>query len=157
MADEEYLLASIEQLQERLDWVLESGEQGVALGALHSLSDDARYLGSESWRADTVPRQVRNLVLAATARFIRNPDGYETSRAGDETLGWGDRRGDAGIATFTADEKDRLRSHGGKSKLWSVEVVAWGRQPYSAEPRKVPILNGGKPMPLDYPDKGDIW
>jgi len=33
---------------------------------------------------------VRTLVLRCAARYMRNPDGYVTSRAGDETLTWSD-------------------------------------------------------------------
>jgi len=120
-------IATVEELQARLDWVLDSGEQGVAAGALDDLSDDARYYGSASWSSTTAPRQVKSLVLRAAARYMRNPDGYVTSRAGDETLAWSDLGEDAGTAHFTSTEQKMLAKLAGRSKsIVSVNTVAYG-------------------------------
>jgi hypothetical protein len=122
-------LATVDELQDRLDWVLDSGEQGVAEGALGDLSDDARFYGTSSWTDDLVaPRQVKSLVLRAAARFMRNPDGYTQSRAGDETLQWGDRGENAGSAFFTTREQQMLARIAGSntSGVISVPLQAWG-------------------------------
>ena len=135
-------IATVDELQARLDWTLDDGELGVASGALDDLSDDARYYGSDAWDSTTAPRQVKSLVLRAAARFIRNPDGYTQSRAGDETLAWGDRGEDAGTAVFTAKEQQILANLAGKSAggFYSVPVVAWGpTRTISQGPGYVPV------------------
>jgi hypothetical protein len=125
MADE---LASVTELQLRLDWTLDQGEQSMAEAALADLSDDARFYGSARWNSDTAPRQVKSVVLRAAARFMRNPDGYTQSRAGDETIMWNDSAGqDAGTAFFTEREQKILASLAGRGNgLVSVQVIAHG-------------------------------
>jgi hypothetical protein len=127
MADP-YSLASVEEVQARLDWTLDDGERQVADGAITDLSDDARFYGSNSWTEANCPRQVKNLVVRAAARFMRNPDGYVTSRAGDETVAWTDRKEDAGVATFTRQEQDQLAELAGNTRtgLTSVPMAAFG-------------------------------
>lgn len=123
MADE---LATLPDLQARLDWDLDAGEQGVAIGALEDLSDDARFYGSSRWTSTAVPRQVRSLVLRAAARFMRNPDGYVQSRAGDESVGWPDLGAEAGTATFNKREQKMLAALAGRgASLVSVSVIAY--------------------------------
>lgn len=127
MADE-YSLAAVEDVQARLDWTLGDGERQVADGAITDLSDDARYYGSNSWTSTAVPRQVKNIVVRAAARFMRNPDGYTVSRAGDETVGWTDRKDEAGVAIFTQQEQSQLAELGGNTRagITSVPIVAFG-------------------------------
>jgi len=150
-------LATVDELQARLDWVLDSGEQGVAQGALDDLSDDARYHGLDTWDSDTAPRQAKSLVLRAAARFMRNPDGYTQSRAGDETLAWTDLGEQAGTAYFTAQEKTMLASLAGKntSGLYSGITTAWGPMRHHSHDRRridpqtlVPIDGDGAPIPF---------
>lgn len=124
MADE---LVTLPELQARLDWTLDSGEQNVAEGALADLSDDARFYGSNRWDSNTAPRQVKSLVLRAAARHMRNPDGFVQSRAGDETIVWSDGGEDSGTAHFTDREEKILASLAGRGTgLTSVSVTAWG-------------------------------
>lgn len=119
-------IATIEELQARLDWTLEAEEQGVAQAALDDLSDDARFYGSVLWESTNAPRQVKSLVLRAAARFMRNPDGYKQSRAGDETVIWNDIEEGAGTASFTTQEQKMLATLGGKGVgLYSASVVAY--------------------------------
>jgi hypothetical protein len=47
---------------------------------------------------------VKTLTLKSAARYLRNPNGYTQSRAGDETLAWSDIRRDAGTVYFTREE-----------------------------------------------------
>jgi hypothetical protein len=124
-------IATVAELQARLDWTLDSGEQGVAQGALDDLSDDARYYGSDTWDSTTAPRQVKSLILRAAARYMRNPDGYTQSRAGDETLMWADRGEEAGTAQFTLKEQQMLLRVSGRStkSFGSAQVSAWGTRP----------------------------
>lgn len=157
-------LVLLEELQARLDWTLDSGEQGVANGAIADLSDDARYYGSDDWTAENAPRQVKSLVLRAAARYIRNPDGYIQSRAGDETLGWSDRGEaaiNAGTAYYTAKEQQMLATLAGRmTGLFSVPITAWGPVKESG-PGYVPVDGAPfqrtpKPFPF-YADGVDGW
>ena len=105
------LLASLDDLLARLDWELDVVEKRVASAALEDLSDDARHYGVSTWTSVTAPRTARTLVLRAAVRYMRNPDGYIQSRAGDEIVGWAPRK-ESGAAQFTDAEKDDLRDLG---------------------------------------------
>lgn len=148
-------LATVEELQARLDWVLDAGEQGVAQGALDDLSDDARYYGIESWNSDTAPRQAKSLVLRAAARYMRNPDGYTQSRAGDETLAWADQGERAGTAGFTLIEQKMLTNISGRSTsgLHVVPLVAWGTSDTREGPGYIRPVAGsyGAATPRPFP------
>ena len=112
-------LASLDDLLARLDWELDEVEQRVAAAALEDLSDDARNYGISTWTPITAPRTVRTMVLRAAVRYMRNPDGYVQSRAGDEIVGWAPRK-DVGAAQFTEDEKDELRDLGRRGSKMQV-------------------------------------
>lgn len=119
-------IATLTELQERLEWTLDAGETGIATGALEDLSEDARFYGSQRWDSVTAPRQVKSLVLRAAARFMRNPDGFTQSRAGDETVAWGDRGDSAGTAEFSGKEQKMLAALSGRGTgLISVGVTAY--------------------------------
>jgi hypothetical protein len=123
MADE---LATLPDLQARLDWTLSTAEESVATSALADLSDDARFYGSSLWDSVTAPRQFTSLVLRAAARYMRNPDGFTESRAGDETVEWADRE-EAGTAAFNKREQKMLAAIAGKGGgITSVSTVAYG-------------------------------
>lgn len=119
--------ATLDELTDRLDWTLDEGELRIAAAALEDASDLAAAYGRE-WPEETAPRLVRTLVLKAASRYMRNPDGYTQSRAGDETLAWNDAAGtDAGTVYFTREERELLSDLAGtRSGLSSVGVVAWG-------------------------------
>lgn len=144
--------AEVSDLVDRLDWELDEAEQRIAQAALDDLSDMARHYGRE-WNPETAPRMVRTTVLAAAVRYMRNPEGYTQSRAGDETVVWDD---DAevrsmGTAKFSGSEIALLRELGGKarSSLTSAPLVAWGtgRNPRHI-PGLVPVRGDGDPFPL---------
>lgn len=119
-------IASLPELQVRLEWDLDSGEQAIAQGALEDLSDDARFYGSQRWDSETAPRQVKSLVLRAAVRYMRNPEGFVQSRAGDETVIWSDKGEDAGTAHFTEREQKILGAIAGRGQgLTSVNTFAW--------------------------------
>ena len=143
MAD---LLAPLEDLLARLDWDLDDTERRVAAAALEDLSDDARRYGSDSWTGVMAPRGVRTMVLRAAVRYMRNPDGYIQSRAGDEMVGWAPRK-DVGAAAFTDQEKDELREMGRKSPMQVIGMYAYmppGAQGTNC--RHVPVHYNGKGM-----------
>ena len=102
------LLASVDDLVARLDWELDEAELRIATAAIEDLSDDARHYGVATWTTGTVPRSVRTIILRAAVRYMRNPDGYIQSRAGDEIVGWAPRN-TAGAAEFTPEEKAEIK------------------------------------------------
>lgn len=142
-------LATLQELTDRLEWELDLDEVRAATGALEELSDQALFHGKTTWDALNVPRLVKNTVLAAAARHMRNPDGYVQSRAGDETLGWTDRGHDAGSAYFTEREVKMIRSIAGRTGFVSAQVSAWGPQKQTVE-GYVPIESSPdeKPFPM---------
>ncbi|MFI5840551.1 hypothetical protein ACIA8K_12665 [Catenuloplanes sp. NPDC051500] len=130
--------ASLDELKERLDWDLDEGQERIAEAALQDASDLAMEYGRE-WPEDAPPRQVRVLVLRAARRFVENPQGYTTSRAGDETVQWSDAAGEnAGSVYFTREEQKLLAGIAGRGVgLTSVTASAWGPQSTSRRMRKV--------------------
>lgn len=120
-------LATLDELKARLDWELDTSEESVATSALEDLSDDALFYGSANWTETTVPRQAKSLLLRAAARYMRNPDGYIQSRAGDETLVWSDQGEDSGTAYFSEREQKLLNQIAGRNVgLVSVQLQAHG-------------------------------
>lgn len=147
------MFATLTELQDRLEWDLDSGEQKVAAFALESLSDDARTFGREDWpEAPAAPRQVRNIVLKAAARYMRNPDGYITSRAGDETVTFTDRGHGSGSPEFTRDEIRQIQRLAGQRGLVSVLIVH-GSDKTTEREGLVPVDYGGKKFPLYSSDE----
>lgn len=122
-------LATVEELQGWLSWDLSAGEEREATGALAVLSDEARSVGDPGWLDDTItPGAVKNLVLKAAARYMKNYDGFTMSRAGDETVQFSDNKLRSGSAYFTQDERDALAKHAGMGTGWgSVGTYAYGK------------------------------
>jgi hypothetical protein len=119
--------ATVDELKARLDWDLEADEERTAAGALEDLSEWVRYYG-RNWTKANAPRLVRSIVLSAAARFMRNPDGYVQSRAGDETLAWTDRGEDAGSASLTREEIESVKRLARPIAFGTLHVSAWGPQ-----------------------------
>lgn len=121
-------LATTDELAARLPFVMDTDEEREATGALEDLSDDARHYGRSTWDDPaTVPAEVKNLVLRAAARHMKNPDGFTSSRAGDENVYWTDRGQDSGSATFTEAEIKKLKALSGRSTgFHSSTISAWG-------------------------------
>ena len=150
-------LATLADLKARLDWTLDADEERSAAGALEDASDMARHYGTD-WQTGAEPRMARTLVLKAVIRYMRNPDGYTQSRAGDETLVWNDSAGeDAGTVHFTQEEQDLLRGLAGKSSgLYSAPVSAWNsRRRPECDIGYVPSTSG-KPFPM-FPTQDGPW
>lgn len=147
--------AEISELQGRLDWTLDVDESRIGTDALIDLSDWARHYGREWPDPALAPRLVKTLVLSAAARYVRNPEGYVQSRAGDETVILPDRGDEAGAATFNTREIKALQALAGKTGIVSVAVTAWGPQ-RNMGASYVPVGYGGDPFPL-YANADDPW
>ena len=153
MADPEALV-SVDELAFRLPFVMDEDEIREAEGALEDLSDDARFYGKVNWATpETTPRQVRNLVLRAAARHMKNYDGFTQSRAGDESLSWTDRGEDAGSAYFTEREIKTLRQMSGNQRngFHSVSVTGWGNPTRPADSSLLIRDGDGFPLPVYVP------
>ncbi|WJN62634.1 head-tail joining protein 1 [Streptomyces phage phiScoe10] len=149
--------ATLEDLKARLDWELDEDEARIAGGALEDASDLAAHYG-RNWAEDTAPRLVRTLVLKAASRYMKNPDGYTQSRAGDETLAWNDKAGEnAGTVYFSDEEQKLLAALGGrKPGIVSVPIVAYNSKIRRGDLGRVPVDYGGKTFPL-YDDPVSPW
>lgn len=99
--------ADLEDVEDRLDWSLSEAEQRMALAALEDATVYAREYAGQNWPDHAAPKFVVTIVLNVVARYMRNPDAYTTSRAGDETVSWADLRGKAALH-FTDGERDDL-------------------------------------------------
>lgn len=149
--------ATVEELVARLDWDLDAKELANAEAALEDASDLARGIGKASWvDAASAPRLVRTTVLQACKRYMQNPGGYTTSRAGDETLGWSDLGEKAGSVYFTEQEERLLKGLAGQaSGLYIANTFAWSARPDKPHTTYVPAGNGGEPLPYyGYGDYG---
>jgi hypothetical protein len=139
--------ATLNELKGRLEWTLDTAEERAATGALEDLSEWARYYG-RNWEVNASPRLVKTLVLGAAARFMRNPDSYTLSRAGDESLGWTDRGAESGTATFTKNEIEALRMLVRPVAFGTAAMTAWGPMRTVAPDGMVPVAGGGDKFPL---------
>ncbi|WP_372407210.1 hypothetical protein [Streptomyces luteireticuli] len=143
-------------MRARLDWPLDDHELRIAASALEDASELAASYGRD-WPEDTAPRLVKTLVLKATSRYMRNPNGYTQSRAGDETLAWSEAHGrDAGTVYYTREEIRLLTELGGrKPTLASADVMAWGSKVRPEVTGTVPVgYPGGDQFPLFSDDRG---
>lgn len=149
--------ATLDELKARLDWDLDTDELRIAAGALEDASDLAAVYGRD-WPEENPPRLVRTLVLKAAARYVRNPHGYTQSRAGDETLAWGDAHGrDAGSVYFTREEIKLLEGLAGtRPTLTSMIVSAWDSRDRGVGAGLVPVDYDGAPFPM-FSDDGGPW
>ncbi|TCC19959.1 hypothetical protein [Kribbella sindirgiensis] len=151
-------LAAIEELRDRLPFQMDEDEERDALGALEYLSDEARHYGSESWKTPLVtPPQVCRLVLRAAVRYMKNPDGFSQSRAGDETVAWSNTDGeDAGTPHFTDREIGMLKKISGSSKLYVADFTTGPRRDANCDVGYVPCGPGEAPFPY-FSDPVEPW
>lgn len=146
--------ATITELQARCDWTFDPDETRAAPGYLEEASDLARSYGRLTWTPSNAPRLVKSMVISAVRRYMRNPEGYTTSRAGDETLGFVDLGRDAGSIYFTPAEQKLLRGMAGVGGgIRSAGIQAWGphKRLESSGLSYVPVSGwpNEKPFPLE--------
>lgn len=151
--------ATLAELKARCDWTFDADEDRAAPGYLEEASDLARAYGRMNWTPTTAPRQVKNMVISAVRRYMRNPEGYQQSRAGDETLMFADLGHDAGTIYFTPAEEKLLRTlAGNNSLLRTAGVSAWGTRPQRDDNYTIPVAGyeGEKAFPY-YGDGTEPW
>lgn len=157
MAD---VLATADELADRLAFVMDPDELREAEGALIDLSDEARHYGSSRWiSVATTPDSVINLILRAASRHMKNYEGYTVSRAGDESVSWGDKGVQAGSAHFTPEEVQRLSELGGyrRTGFYSVGVYAYNNgKAKVVTDGFVPDSQSSEPLPY-FRDRAEPW
>ena len=116
--------ADLEEVEDRLDFDLDEAYTKMALAALEDASEMAREYGKKNWPDNSCPRFVKTMVLNVVARYLRNPDGFVISRAGDETVTWSDLRGEATLRFTEQEREDLLELTRGPSTFGSVGVYA---------------------------------
>lgn len=148
------MLVDIIDLEARLPFIMDADEKREAEGALADLSWDAQSIGSAKWTTPlNTPQSVKNLIVRAAARHMKNYEGYTQSRAGDETVQWAEQD-TPGTATFTRDEKQMLKQMGGKMPfIGGVSVVAWNSRPTTTT--QYAPTTSGSPIPYWY--DGSPW
>lgn len=126
---------------------------------LEDASDAARYYGRE-WTPIDCPAAVSRIVASAVARFMRNPDNYSQSRAGDETVSWAER--DEEIDWFTEKEIARLGKIAAAVKVaafGTFQLVAGTNGHRSDRPRVQDLVatDGGTGTPFLWGDPANPW
>lgn len=148
------LLATVDQLAARLGVQLVSDtlEYNRAEAALEDVSIRARGVAAQStWTVNTVPDEVRTVVLAAARRIYVNPDRYLSNMAGSfqATMAQNEFTGDI----FMSGEMAVLRKYQSSPGLWVQSTTRVGNEPfdptrywaddYNHEP--ILLLEGGQP------------
>lgn len=147
MATSYTALASVEEVTRRLED--EPTERMLVMIAeyLEDVSDQAREYGRRDWDASSAPAPVKRIVADCVARFMRNPDAFNQSRAADETVGWVEA---PKRPTLDDDEIARIKRHSGVvlSGFGSHETYAYSSR---EQPDVIHVPWGNqinKPFPL---------
>lgn len=150
--------ATLDELKGRLDFTLSADEERIGQSALEDLSNDARMYGRDWPDPALAPRYIKTLVLKAAQRYMRNPDGYVQSRAGDETTTWSDNHAVQGSPEFSPAEIKMIRELAGKTGgIGSAPVQAGDGYKYPGyrlpddgtyDEGYVPVIGGGKGFPM---------
>ena len=146
-------LVELNDLKARLEWTLSPEEESLALGALEDASELVKFYGLP-WTADSAPGMAKTIVFNAVTRYLRNPDGFIQSRAGDEMVAWSAEGAmSRGSVSLTGDEVDILAALSGRSTLGTVELTAWGPSTYPNNGRVswAPTNPPGKLFPWGEP------
>lgn len=120
-------LATLDEVKARYDETLGPDDERLVQGSLDSLSIQARFYSGQDWPAqEDCPPRVWDMILNATVRHLRNPDGASQTRAGDETLMWDNRKNElAGTAYFVDREIAELRQMGAGSAKAFGTIATW--------------------------------
>ena len=117
--------ADLTDVEDLLDFELDEQAQRACVAKLQQASSMARHYArplGERWPESRCPAIVKTIVINVVERYMRNPDNYTQSRAGDETLAWEGSDG-KGSFHFTDEEKEILADVGrASSGLYSVQT-----------------------------------
>lgn len=89
LVDEEIPLVDIEEVINRLGSAYRQDMRPALTGWIRDLSELARhYSGMHSWNQFNVPGWVKAHMYAVLVDYGQNPEGFASSRAGDEGVTW---------------------------------------------------------------------
>jgi hypothetical protein len=148
-------LASVADVNNRLDFDLDDAEKVAVSSALEDLSEEARFYSSEgSWEdPDTAPNLVKTIIVKAVARWARNMNGYVVSRAGDEAVGWAAAEAEAGSPSFSVREVKLLKAIGAGRRstgaFGTISVSAFA--PRCDTDIYISMSDGSRPIPWRDP------
>lgn len=142
----------LEALADRLGIVLDVHE-AEGLRAFRALEDASTLIRSEAgmdWVDDhdaleDVPDIIETITLAVAMRGFKNPDGFTQASTGDVSVSYS-RDGGAASIFLTRAERRAVRKAGGQSSINSIPIESTYLD--GADPRYVPVLGGGDPIPL---------
>ncbi len=138
-------LVTIEELEPKLDRVLDEDEKRDAEGALEEASMLVRHYGAPWPDPAKAPQVARILVIRSVKRYLKNPEGYTQSRAGDEAVAW-DGLGERAMAPYlTKAERQMAARAGGRGGIASAPISPWGEL---CDQRDVYVPYAGKSFPF---------
>lgn len=148
--------ADLSDLEDRLDFDLNDAQQRMAVAALEDASHMARHYSGLDWPDQGAPAIARTIVLNVVARYMRNPDGYTQSRAGDESVSWSDGDGsDRPTLRFTDQEQSILSKLGRPVGFGSIGTYAWTNRPAKPDTLYVAV-EGRSSFPM-FSGSDPIW
>ena len=139
---------SIDDVKRRLEEDTTPQMDSMIQEGLRDALDLCQEYGNSTWDENTLPERIGRLCAKAVARWIRNPDGFAQSRAGDETLMWQDQER-PGEVHFTEDEIamiQRIAQPQQLSGFGTIQMLAYGDAPVNPEIR-IPVMDGHRTMP----------
>lgn len=142
-------LVTVEELASKSYDEWDDAEKREAQGALDILSDDARYYGSDAWTApENTPQSVKNRIIIAARRYMKNYEALVNSKSGDESVSMADLDEEMGTPYFTEEERRILAGIKGaiRQSLVSIPTVAWNHE-YTPQPLR---SRGVKQTPDDF-------
>lgn len=140
-------ILSLSEVIPRLDWEPEASEFARIEGALQDATNLVRHYGDPEWSSATAPAMVKTIVFQAAVRYLGNPDGFTSSRAGDEMVQWEDHGDGAGTVFLTPTQVRIIENlvNPQLDGLVSVPIYAWssGGVQGGRPPGYVPVQGGG--------------
>lgn len=146
--------ALVEDVQRRLDFVLDNLEESAVSAHLEDMSNEARFIAMREWpEPEIVPYMIRTTVIKCVARWAKNMNAITLSRAGDETVEWDDVTPEDGVPEFTPQERKLIRAIGDGRKgsfFGTVQMVAYlPESPFSCnDDGMIPVASSQKPFPM---------
>ena len=148
-------LVTLEELEAKLGQVLDDEEKRDAEGALEEASMLVRHYGAPWPDPAKAPQVAKTLVIRSVKRYLKNPDGYTQSRAGDESVAW-DGLGDRAMAPYlTKAERQMAASAAGRGGVTSAPIQPWGEL-HEPKDEYIDVCGPGKPFPF-YAWGVDTW
>src|SRR5690606_24446649 len=143
-------LVTLEELEAKLGQTLDDEEKRDAEGALEEASMLVRHYGAPWPDPAKAPQVAKTLVIRSVKRYLKNPEGYTQSRAGDESVAW-DGLGDRAMAPYlTKAERQMAASAAGRGGVTSAPIQPWGELREcqdiivpSTDGRPFPFIGGG--------------